>query len=132
MEKKYDTGLGKNEIKFELAIGTIGLAYTKVHLKIKDGHFSIIKESSANSGNIPKIIIGMSNELKEASLAIITTLDFSFLPVKERELAISKLSIKYILSGGFSGNYSFGFDPDDLIASDNNKIVTVSKAIFLT
>ncbi len=131
MKKQYDTGLGKNEISLTVEVGTTGIAYTKVYFKKKEGQFKIIKESNANSGAIPKIIIGNSDELKEAALSITTNLDFSFLQEKERELAISKLSIKYILSGGFSGHYSFGFDQDDLTASENNKLVTVSKAIQL-
>ena len=131
MKKQYDTGLGKNEINLAVEVGTIGLAYTRVFFKTKTGQFKIIKESDAKSGDISEIMIGNSDELKEASLAIMTTLDFSFLSEKERELAISKLSIKYILSGGFSGKYSFSFDQDDLTTSENNEKVSVSKPIQL-
>ena len=131
MKKEYDTGLGKSEIKLQVEVGTVAIAYTIVSLRKKGETFIDIKESNATSGDIPAFVLSPADELKGASLVISTQLDFAFLSEKERELAVSKLKIRYTLSGGFSATYSFGFDADDLVTSDNKKLATVSKAINL-
>ncbi|HML84016.1 MAG TPA: hypothetical protein PKE52_02550 [Bacteroidales bacterium] len=125
MKKEYDTGLGKSEIKLQVEVGTVAIAYTIVSLRKKGETFIDIK------GDIPAFVLSHADELKGASLVISTQLDFAFLSEKERELAVSKLKIRYTLSGGFSATYSFGFDADDLVTSDNKKLATVSKAINL-
>lgn len=129
MRKSYNTGADSNRITLEVTAGTVGVAHTAVTQRWTGGNHKIIKESNADSGNIPEFDAGSAAELKGSFLVITTVVDFANIPQQNWEQAAKTLSVEYTFDGGFSGHQSFDYDDDDKVISQGGKLAVVTKIV---
>jgi hypothetical protein len=129
MKRIYNTGLDSNEIEFDISVGTVGLANTIVTQRWTGGTFKVIRESDADSGNVPEFVAGTARNLRGSYVVSVTVIDFSNLPQDHWEQALKTIAIFYTLDGGFSGHQYFNYDTDDVIVSQSGKIIVITKPI---
>lgn len=130
MKRIYETGEDANSIVINVSVGTVGTAYSAVYLVRSGGQQTKLAESNVSSGSIEKRKIGSARELRNAYLQILTYIDFTSVNEKDRKSAIDNLSVRYIMSGGFSGHQIYNQDTDDTILMPNGKVM-VTKPIEL-
>ena len=129
MRTSYNMGADTNEISLEVAAGTVGVAHSAVTQRWTGGSHEVIRESNADSGNIPKFNAGKAKDLRNSFLVVTTVVDFANIPKQNWEQAAKTLSVNYSLDGGFSGHQAFAYDSDDVVISQGGKIVVVTKII---
>ena len=129
MKRTYNTGLDSNAIELDVSVGTVGIANTIVTQRWKGGTYKIVRESDADSGNVPVFVAGTAEELRNSYLVITTVIDFANLPKEEWKQAREKIAVFYTLDGGFAGHQYFNYDTDDQVNSLDGKIVVITKPI---
>jgi hypothetical protein len=129
MKRSYNTGADTNQIELDVSVGTIGVANTVVTQRWSGGTYKIIRESDADSGNVPEFIVGTGEDVKGSYLVITTIIDLANIPPSDWEQARKKIAVFYTLDGGFSGHQYFNYDTDDMVNSQRGKIVVITKPI---
>lgn len=132
MKRTYDTGIDSNQIALGVKVGTVGTAYTSVYLARSGGQNSKIAESNEDSGSIKDKIIGDAKQVKTAYLIIRTTVDFSNIDKEQWPNQADKITVRYHLDGGFSGNQIYNNDTDDIDIVLGGKVAIITKPIQLT
>ena len=131
MKETYHVGQGVNEISLEVIIGTPGLAHTIVFLFSDSTTYEIIKESDADSGNIEKTLIGMTDGLAGNFLQIRSTVDFGTIDPEQWPQLADTIYCEYQLTGGSNGEGIFHCATDDKAISNNGRVVVIDKFIDL-
>ena len=129
MKRTYNTGLDSNQIELDISVGTVGVANTLVTQRWSGGTMKVIRESDADSGNVPEFVAGTAAELRNSYLVATTVIDFGNLPPTEWKQAREKIAIFYTIDGGFSGHQYFNYDTDDQVNSQGGRIVVITKPI---
>lgn len=129
MKRSYNTGQDSNQIELDVSVGTVGLANSVVQQRWSGGTHKVIRESNADSGNVPEFIAGTAAELRGSYLVVTTVIDLANIPESEWEVARKKITVFYTLDGGFSGHQYFNYDTDDQVNSQGGKIVVITKPI---
>jgi len=130
MKRIYNTGLDTNQITLGVTVGTVGIAYTSVYLSRSGGQQLKIAESNEDSGNIKEKSIGTASSLRSSYLIILTSIDLTNVDKDLWQNQADNLSIRYHLSGGFSGSQIYNQDIDDTKVLPNGKIL-VTKPVEL-
>ena len=131
MRKNYNLGTGSNEVFFELALGTPGIAQSLVFLFSDPSTYVKIAESSEESGNVAEILVGASDELHGKFLQLRTTIDFGTMDESQWPQLGDTIYCEYRLRGGAEGESRFEYDADDKATSDDKRIVVIDKFIDL-
>jgi hypothetical protein len=129
MKRTYNTGIDSNQIEFDVSVGTVGVASTVVAQRWSGGTFKVIRESDADSGNVPEFVAGTAAELRNSYIVCVTVIDFCNIPPDQWEQARKTIAIFYTLDGGFSGHQYFNYDTDDQVTSQGGKIIVITKPI---
>lgn len=129
MKRVYNTGLDTNKITMEVAVGTIGFAYSAIYLTRTGGQCSKINESNIQSGSVPNFMIGETSYVRTSYIVVRTLIDLSHLKEEERKSEIRNIIIHYKFSGGFSGNQVYNYDLDDITITPDGKFISITKPI---
>lgn len=125
---RYKINDSSEIVKIEVLAGTVGIAETRVYLRIAGGFEKIHTSEELNNGNIPPSKVETNENLLGALIQIRTVINFSNIPENERPKAIENILMEYYLDGGPSGRQKYlaaGLD----ILPVGKTIVVVTKQI---
>lgn len=126
--ENYKVDQSVRQINIQVQAGVVGVAETRVYLKIVGNFKRILKSEKLANGNISFSKVEKNKNLSGALLKVRTVLNLSNLTVEERKKAIDNILIIYSLKGGPNGIKKVIAEGLD-INSTNDTLVIITKLI---
>jgi hypothetical protein len=125
----YKVG-SSNDIDIRVFVDTEGISGSTVFQKRGSASKVRIAQSELDSGgNIPRLTIGNSMSLINSLIIIITNINLSLIDEGSLESVIEDTEVNYTFFGGPLGEENIDVITEDIIVSDNKRVITFVKII---
>lgn len=129
--ESYKTDGSPQQITLQVQAGIVGIATTRVDLKIENKYTKLFDSESGFGGNILPSTVEKNAKLKDTILRIRTVINLSNLTPEQLEKAIETLFIIYSLSGGPEGEKQYEALKNDALKIDEENVIVTKKIMFV-
>ncbi len=118
-------------VKLKVLVGSTGSARTRVYLNYTTRRNFLFESDDSSNGDIPATKAGTNRELVLETLIVMTVLNFSNIPPMQRDKAIKKAHIMYVLNGGPDGEQIYGKSEDEVDDTNIRRVIITKKIEFV-